>query len=357
MMSCKIEKLGKYRNGSFKYWCAVHKSIVNANEEGISPVCEKAHLPEVKEEEKLYLDPKDWKGGIGLWGALRPIYTTTSLPIHDEGIHVHARNTDDGVKDIDATYKQVYIKTPSKDLFNTIEYIKLDSEIATAYTTSMVTGKVMKCIHCSHCGEPHIDSDYFAVTYHRKHLCTYCGKQFWDETEGISNPVISIKKIFEGQFERQSIVLVDRELNIKQRDYPGGIEIWGSNPAIIWTRGKREEAGIHVHVYENNNTGERIHDETYGKVVIDDIELSESQVRYLMIQNSLPHLKGKVLAFSCTKCHKYHFDRLDSSIRPHQHHLCEYCGNEFQTTISCVGNPLIYILEKLTANYQELQKK
>src|SRR5690554_3215151 len=104
MVSCKIEKIGKHRNGSFKYWCTVHKSVVNTNEKSISTVCEKAHLPEIKEEEKLYLDPQDWKGGIGLWGSLRPIYNTSLLPIDDEGIHVHARNTDDGVKNIDATY-------------------------------------------------------------------------------------------------------------------------------------------------------------------------------------------------------------------------------------------------------------
>ena len=357
MSECTIQQIGKFRNGSPRYWCTIHKSIAKRTGTGELLTCQKAHIPDIEEHEKVYLDPEEWKGGVGLWGSLNSIYSTAKTTMDEEGIHVHARSEVEGKKDIDGTYKEVFVKAPSTDLFNSAKYIKLDSEIATGYTASMVTGKKMKCIECSHCGEPHIDSDYFAVTYHRKHLCTYCGKQFWDEVESISNPIVEVKKIFGERFLKQSIELVDRKLRINQAEYPGGIEIWGSNPAIIWTRGKKEEAGIHVHVYKDNNSGERIYDDTFGSVIIDGIELNDVQVRYLMVQNSLSHLNGKVKAIQCDNCGGNHFDTQDSAIRPHKHHLCEYCSTEFETSMLYVSNPLVKIVENLIRNYEELQKK
>ncbi|MAT90911.1 MAG: hypothetical protein CMC35_09485 [Flavobacteriaceae bacterium] len=355
-MDCIINHIGKHRNGKNKYWCSTHRSIAKSKKNETPTHCEKSHVVEVKEDEKLYLDPEKWKGGIGLWGSLQPIYSTSKTPFDEKGIHVHARNTNKGKKEIDGTFKEVYIKSPISDVFGNNQYIKMDAEIATAYTTSMVTGKKMKCIYCSHCNKPHIDSNYFAVTYHKKHLCSHCGREFWDKNEGISNPIVEIKKIFQDQFIEQSIELVDRVLDIEQKNFNGGIEIWGSNPAIIWTRPKKEEAGIHVHVYKNDNTGERIFDDTYGSVKIDGHELNDTQVRYLMVQNSLEYLKNKVLSINCSNCGRDHFDRLDSAIRPHKHHLCEFCDTEFETDIPCVGNPIIQVLNILRKNYEALQK-
>jgi hypothetical protein len=40
--------------------------------------------------------------------------------------------------------------------------------------------------------------------------------------------------------------LSKKTLNIRQKDYSGGIQIWGSNPAFIWTGKNAEEEGIQV---------------------------------------------------------------------------------------------------------------
>jgi transposase-like protein len=355
-MNCKIHQLGKYRNGKPKYWCSKHQSIAYANDLGILTKCEKFDQNKVKEGEKLYLDPKDYNGGIGLWGALKPVYSTVLNPDDEEGIHVHARNTTSGSKEIDGTYKEVYIKTNKANLFGENDYIMLNSEIATAYTCSMITGKKMKNLSCKNCGAPHIDSGFFSVTYHKKHMCTYCGKEFKDSEDGICNPIVQIKEIFKDEFLEQSILLVQKQLIINQSDYLGGIEIWGSNPAIIWTANRSEEAGIHIHVYKNDSSGDRIFDDTYGDVKIDGFQLDESQIRYLMVQNSMEHLIGRIMSLNCPKCDRNHFDRNDLAIRPHKHHLCEFCDEEFESEIKCVSNPIKNTLKILKENHQILQK-
>ena len=355
MTSCKIDQIGKHRNGKPKYWCKVHFSTAYSDSIEIPDKCQKYDQPRISEEDKFRLNPKDWDGGVGIWGALDPVYNTSTLEGHHPGIHLHARALEDGEKQIDYTFKEIEIKTQDEDLFEEDKYIKLDTEIAHAYTASMVFGKELKYLLCTHCGKPHIDADYFSVTYHKKHMCTYCGREFRDVEPGISNPVVEIQRIFHSSMKERTIELVERTLNINQKDYPGGIQIWGSNPAIIWTAKRSEEAGIHVHVY-NNAGDEALQDDTYGKVIIDGIELNGAEIRYLMVQQSLSHLIGKIKAFNCPECNNPHCDKGDYGIRPHEHHLCEFCNNEFTTAVKCVGNPIIEKLQQLKNNYEALQK-
>jgi len=356
MPDCNIEYLGKHRHGAPKYWCKVHFALASPNGDETPAKCERHDKPKISENDKFQLDPSVWDGGIGVWGALDPVYNTSPHEQHQSGIHLHARMVESGAKQIDYTFKEIEVKTPQENLFGEPKYIKLNTEIAHAYTASMVFGKDMKCISCPHCNQPHIDADFFAVTYHKKHMCTYCGKDFLDTERGISNPVIEIQKIFKSSFADRTIKIVETELNINQKDYPGGIQIWGSNPAIIWTAKREEEAGIHIHVFKDDKGTEAFADDTYGKVTIDGIKLNGTEIRILMVQQSLTHLKGKVLAFNCPNCNEPHADRLDNAVRPHEHHLCEFCSTEFTTPIKCVGNPIIEKLEQLKKNYEALQK-
>lgn len=355
-MKCNIKSLGKFRNGTPKLWCKVHFAFVKQDGTVIPTECENSSLPKISEEDKFLLDPDDWDGGIGIWGSLNPVYDTSLADSHKEGIHLHTRTEKDALKTIDFTFKEIKVRTGEVDLFGEHRYINLNTEIAHAYTASMVFGKEMKFLSCSHCKEPHIDADYYAVTYHKKHLCSYCGREFRDKVAGIANPVVEILRIFKSSLEYRSIELVDRVLEIDQKDYPGGIQIWGSNPAIIWTADRPEEAGIHLHVYAEDGITELAMDDTYGRVVIDGLELNERQIRCLMVQNSLSHLNEKVAFLSCPKCQEPHFDFGDYGIRPHKTHLCEFCSTEFQTEVPCVGNPVIEILDNLKRNYHAMQK-
>ncbi|HRI35154.1 MAG TPA: hypothetical protein PLD02_15500, partial [Saprospiraceae bacterium] len=97
-------------------------------------------------------------------------------------------------------------------------------------------------------------------------------------------------------------------------------------------------------------------DDTYGRVIIDDVVLDGEEIRILMVQQSLLHLKGKVHSINCPNCKESHFDKLDYAVNPHEHHLCEFCSTEFPTTTKLIGNPAVEKFTKLKDNYYELQK-
>ena len=75
-----------------------------------------------------------------------------------------------------------------------------------------------------------------------------------------------------------------KTLDIKQSEYPGGIQIWGSNPAFLWTGFKHEEEGIHVHAFLEGQAEPEL-DDTFREVTIDGIQLDPVIVRILMAQN------------------------------------------------------------------------
>lgn len=357
MSKCNIKNIGKFRNGTPKLWCSIHYSFAKSISSELSDLeCEFANKPKISEDDKFTINPNDWDGGIGVWGSLNPVYNTSMHDVHKEGIHLHARQSNHSQKTIDFTFREINILTDEKDLFNQNKYITIDTETALAYTASMVFNKEMSYLVCPHCSRPHIDAGYYSVTYHKKHLCTFCGREFRDFKAGISNPVVEIQRVFKSSMEARSIELVDRQLIINQQDFPGGIQIWGSNPAILWTASRREEAGIHVHVYSQDGKPEVVMDDTYGKVVIDGYELNERQIRCLMVQNSLAYLLGKVVELNCSSCGEPHFDLGDNGVRPHKTHLCEYCDSEFTSIEPSVGNPIIGVLKKLKMNLQSLQK-
>jgi len=52
----------------------------------------------------------------------------------------------------------------------------------------------------------------------------------------------------------QKPVPAGRTLRVRQQEYPGGVQIWGSNPAIIWSAEKAEEEGIHVHAFKGEDS-------------------------------------------------------------------------------------------------------
>ena len=133
----------------------------------------------------------------------------------------------------------------------------------------------------------------------------------------------------------------------------GGIQIWGSNPAILWTNEKHEDSGIHVHVYSENDPASLKYDETFGKVVVDGLELDPIMVRTLMAQNCLPHLKGRIISLQCSKCGKWHFDEGSAAFTPAIARACLECGNVIKSNIKLrkvVSNPLKQVLDTLALN-------
>ncbi len=223
------------------------------------------------------------------------MYDTTELPF-EGGIHVHARPTPKSKKEIDLTYQAVRIVGKCLPA----EGIVVNQIDAIYYLVSSVFGVSMRFVTCTHCGRPHLDKDWFSVHPHRRHLCASCGKHFHDRTRGIGNPIVGVRDAC--GVGKQSVVPAPENLSIKQSDYPGGIQVWGSSPAFLWTQPKYEAEGIHVHAFATESQREPAVDETFAEVVIDGVQLDPAMVRVLMVQNVLPLLKERVRSMTCPAC-------------------------------------------------------
>jgi hypothetical protein len=341
---CDIAPVGKRRDGGMRYWCLTHKADATAKYGRPAMKCRAAHLPPILPHEILDLDLDQYPGGVGLWGSVPPVYDTTCLPL-DFGIHVHARRDSEGNKDIDATYRAVRLighQLPTEGL--------LISEIdAVYYMVSSVFDFEMRDVRCTYCGYPHLDKDWFSVHPHRRHLCAGCGKNFRDSVVGIGNPIRATQEIL--GFSPRKPVQAAKTLSLQQSDYPGGIQVWGSNAAIIWSSVKAEEEGIHVHAYKAD--GEIAHpDDTFSAVEIDGVRLDPTMVRTLMAQNSLPHLEARVVPLKCSRCHRMEFSSGEQAFTPTAGRMCSRCQGELSGSTRLrrtIGNPLIATLEQLSA--------
>src|SRR5208282_929360 len=339
---CDIVSVGKRRDGGTRYWCLRHKADATAKYGRRASQCRTAHIPPISAAETLTLDIDRYEGGIALWGAVPPVYDTTTQPM-DRGIHVHARTTVGGVKEMDQTYRAVRIfgdRLPEEGI--------LVSELdAIYYMVSSVFGYGMKHVTCSYCGYAHLDRDWFSVHPHRRHLCAGCGRHFRDTETGIGNPIYAVRDAC--GVTTLEPKLSGKKLDIKQADFPGGIQVWGSNPAFIWTSGINEEEGIHVHAFREN-TGMPALDETYGRVTIDGMKLNASMVRTLMAQSALPSLTKRVLPIDCPSCHKAQFDVGDLAFTPSVERRCKACDHEFTAPgrlRKIIANPLPGVLARL----------
>ena len=349
---CQVVSVGKRRDGGTRYWCLVHRANATAKYGQAARVCRASHIPLIRPDEILLLDVDKHKGGTALWGAVPPIYDTTRHAL-DRGIHVQARRTAPGHKTIDGTFRAVRViggQLPKPGFVIS----ELD---AIYYMVSSIFGYEMKYIECEHCGCPHLDKDWFSVHPHRRHLCAGCGRNFRDADTAIGNPICHIRDLWKGVVRKPKPA--NRKLDLRQADYLGGIQIWGSNPVIIWTSQQVEEEGIHVHAF-NRDDGKPILDDTFSQVTIDGISLDAAMVRTLMAQSALPHIEKRVVAISCPKCGEPKFSVGEDAFTPAVKQYCTRCGNDFRSVNrfrKIIGNPLVGVLERLSSYAVRLPQK
>ena len=330
--------VGLRRDGGKRFWCLEHKGDATAKYGRRGKSCRYAHVLPLSRDEKLTIDPAVYRGGIAIWGAVPPIYDTTPLPL-ERGVHVHARKHPRGKKVIDHTYRAVQVVVSSGE---TLEISELD---AIYFMVSSVFGYVMKFVECTFCNYPHLDKDWFSVHNHRRHLCAGCGHLFKDDVSGIGNPAMKIRASFSNNHK---VKVARRKKRLRQRDYPGGIQIWGSNPALLWTASRSEEAGIHIHAF--GRTKKDNIDDTFSSVTIDGITLDPHLVRVRMAQSGLPHIAGRVVNIYCEQCGEPHFDDVDNAFTPHDDHYCHLCGSKLRSKgrfRKTIGNPLCDTLDQL----------
>jgi hypothetical protein len=158
---------------------------------------------------------------------------------------------------------------------------------------------------------------------------------------------MKIRKLFP---TKHKIKRAEQPINFKQEDYPGGIQIWGSNPALLWTSHKNEEAGIHIHAFGEDLSKPKL-DDTYSNVVIDGVRLNPAMVRLFMAQSALPHIEGRVISLKCLQCGLSHLDEGEAAFTPHHIHVCRRCGYEFKSNRrvrKTIANPIIELFERLS---------
>lgn len=341
---CDVVAIEKRRDGGTRYWCRAHRADATAKGGTMAVRCRRADTVPIRADETLTLDLDKYLGGVALWGAVPAVYDTTRRKM-DRGIHVHTRLTLECPKDTDWTYRAVRLVgrgLPEKGV--------VVSEIdAIYYMISSIFGFPMIFVTCTHCGWPHLDKDWFSVHPHRRHLCAGCGKHFYDRVIGIGNPIIGVRDAL-GVGEHK-IVLAEKTLDITQSEYPGGIQIWGSNPAFLWTQPNPEKEGIHVHAFRMDGQAEPTLDDTFREVTIDGIRLDPVAVRMLMAQNVMPSLESRVRSMNCTNCGHSQFDLKEAAYVPLPRHTCSECGRQFPTPgrlRNVVANPLPSILVELS---------
>jgi hypothetical protein len=339
---CDVIAIEKRRDGGIRYWCRSHRADATAKGGTPAPKCRAADTVPIRAEDILTLALNKYLGGVALWGAVPAVYDTTRLPM-DRGIHVHARPTPESEKEMDSTYRAV--RLVGRGLPDDGAVV---SEIDAIYfMVSSVFGFPMSYVTCTHCGWSHLDKDWFSVHPHRRHLCAGCGQHFHDQVTGIGNPIVGIRDAC--GFGEHKVAPAAKTLDIKQSEYPGGIQIWGSNPAFLWTGSKHEEEGIHVHAFAEGQT-EPVLDDTFREVTIDGIPLAPVMVRVLMAQNVMPSLKDRVCSMDCPHCGQPGFDAGEAAYVPAPTHTCSECGRQFPTpgrTRNAVANPLPAILADL----------
>jgi transposase-like protein len=305
----------------------------------------------------LDLSPAEYPGGIAMWGALPAVYNTSIAP--DEfGVHVHARLKVGGKKSLDETFDLVRVQLP--DLQGEQQFFTVNGDAAARYNIATILGVELTDLQCPSCHIVHSDNDFNLVHPHEHHICEACGTTWSSGAPTVSNPVMLLKKMCgDDQQYRTIIDPVGRTINQPQSRFPGGVQIWGSNPAIVWTSPKPEEGGLHFHAFKTRKIMPDV-DETYGTVTLDGLFLDAEQVRYIMAQRMLEFLQGRIVALSCPHCCRPHFDRLQYSVTPHALHRCEHCDFDFNSpseTPLCVSNPVIAMLDRLQQAWHDVQER
>lgn len=344
--SCIIEHVGTSRRGTGRFWCQTHGANATGRYGKKLTECESAYLRK-PEPESIGINPNEYDGGIAIWGAVPPIYNTTSLP-PDKGIHVHARRNSESSKEkeIDNTFPAITINYQA-DLFRKSQ-ILITQKTAVNFYIARHLNHPLKYLSCPYCKDIHLDAGYFAAHPHKKHLCHQCGRYFQDTERSVSNPIVLFREIWGTKELPDLITHSEKILNICQQDYPNGIQIWASNPAILWTASRPEEYGIHLHAYSAKN--ERVIDDTYASINIDGLNLDVTQVHQLMAQRTLDHISNKIVSLNCTNCGTKHFDGGKLGFKPHRKHTCNECGSHIENKGRhklVVSNPLIDTLKEL----------
>lgn len=223
------------------------------------------------------------------------------------------------------------------------EVVEIDAESAMALLASSYLGLDVTVLSCRQCGELHLDRDLFAVRPHRRHQCQRCGRYFWDQQVAVSNGLAGLDERLGG--ERPPVAVAPGSIDLNSAQY-AEYQLWASTPALVWTSPVSEMQGIHVHAIARDGTTV---DETYGEVSVDGRRVDAEKLRLLMVQRSLPYLRGRITVVACPTCGAGHHDEGLAAFQPANTKVCRACGEAFTTPRrrKVVSNPIVRLIEEL----------
>jgi hypothetical protein len=288
--------------------------------------------------DEIEIDISDYPGGIGVWGAMPPIFDSTTSCAR-AGVHVHARETINGRKVIDWTFQSVKVRHAGTEW-------SIFEQTTVAYNICTILGIPVGAERCVKCQTVYFDSLESTRQPTVERSCTRCGATLRPFSGCLSNPLHLIKHSLGDTKQNRELKTPSRKFVLDRTKYPGGFQIWGSNPAVIWTSSERiEEQGIHVHAF--NELGERTQDNTFGEVSFRGHILNPAHVRSYMAQLCLPWLTNKVGVINCNYCLLPFFDQGRRAYIPsNAPRICTNCKQANHSEI-LVSNPIISILTKL----------
>ena len=153
--SCRIEQVGRARNGRSRWWCPVHGANATGRNGTRLEACDGVSL-DADLEGRLDLNPAEYAGGVAVWAALEPNFDTTGRE-PESGIHVHARHAAGMGKQIDGTYPAVAVHCGG-DLFGARPLL-VTRQAAVSYYFSQFMDRQVKHLTCTHCAAVHLDAD------------------------------------------------------------------------------------------------------------------------------------------------------------------------------------------------------
>lgn len=206
-MNCKVEYVGKSRQGIPKYYCTVHKAF--------------AH-----DKMGNKLDKCLWK----------------NKEIFDNHLNIKQNK----IEDIKIRYENVLENTIPKIIINDKEFngvLEYDDCLLTHKDLSGImlaklNNTPLEVVKCHNCGRYHSDNGRFAYTPHLIHLCLYCGHLFRAKEKNVGSELAMIFDIPEIKLKDQ-LIKVDNCFSVEYDILKGLLLIDNQDANKVLFNGKK----------------------------------------------------------------------------------------------------------------------
>jgi len=289
VLPCEFVNAGKFRHGAERWWCRTHQTHWGTKGDQAA-LNQFGDMRCANHQQLMHYVVSPFTinlnelAEVGIWCSMPAALSTDEIKPRAPKIHVHVRNQVGGKKSVDRDFQAIsLLYGDHSGLFKNQEITRVNITPPSAFefVCNLENNLKMSCVSCSNCGYPHLDLGDFGRTPHKKHFCGNCGRDStWSNGPIISTPLQPLHDQYAGNFEYWT---PDRELNLDS--YPGSsYTVWASTPAVLWTSKRPQERGIHVHVRRD---GERIIDDTFGRVILKGTELKREELIQMMIKRSI----------------------------------------------------------------------